>query len=244
MLEWIADNKEWIFSGIGVTVLGTICSWAIRKKHCRSTGQTQRGSGNSRNVQVGRDINLYAVPSPEDEQREADLRVVDVRVIDDINDIETFREHELGQEQEKILNSGTFPILDIKLRNAGKATVFVKSLQLDVKLVRAVLDRSDYRAYPVSWEYTALLNPHQKTACVVVNLSQKIPPNDIDRFALAIGHTMDYGELEYADYTLDMTLHYNEDQRIALGKHKVRVHAPACFSPKRKIAPWRLPASE
>lgn len=53
MVEYIIDNKEWIFSGIGVAVI----SWFILRK---STGSnmSQKGGKGSTNIQVKGDFSV------------------------------------------------------------------------------------------------------------------------------------------------------------------------------------------
>lgn len=50
-MEWIINNKEWIFSGIGAAVLGLLFS-------SKSISQKQRGGKNSINIQAGENITI------------------------------------------------------------------------------------------------------------------------------------------------------------------------------------------
>lgn len=47
MLDYLIDNKEWIFSGIGVAVL----SWLLFGRSKKSS-MSQKGGDNSTNIQV------------------------------------------------------------------------------------------------------------------------------------------------------------------------------------------------
>ena len=68
-MEWLTNNKEWFFSGVGVFILGliiTFFSWLFRKKQ-KSENNTnvsmkQKGGKNSKNYQSNGDmtINLTA----------------------------------------------------------------------------------------------------------------------------------------------------------------------------------------
>lgn len=51
MVNWIIDNKEWLFSGAGLLLL----SWAVRllKKPAKEIQQRQKGGMFSTNVQIG-----------------------------------------------------------------------------------------------------------------------------------------------------------------------------------------------
>ena len=61
-LEWLNDNKEWLFSGVGAVLLAGIAGWIWRKVTGQRTpegsarpavNQKQRGGAGSRNTQVG-----------------------------------------------------------------------------------------------------------------------------------------------------------------------------------------------
>jgi hypothetical protein len=56
ILQIILSNKEWLFSGIGVVIIGLILGVFFKKK----TGSSQiiKSGDSSNNVQAGRDINI------------------------------------------------------------------------------------------------------------------------------------------------------------------------------------------
>jgi hypothetical protein len=56
-MEWIVENKEWIFSGIGVFVLGIIYALFKKKKKSKSIKMKQKSGDNSTNTQIGGDYN-------------------------------------------------------------------------------------------------------------------------------------------------------------------------------------------
>lgn len=53
MLDYLITNKEWIFSGIGVSVV----SWVLFRKSAGAR-QSQKSGDNSTNIQAGGDINF------------------------------------------------------------------------------------------------------------------------------------------------------------------------------------------
>ena len=53
MFEYLIDNKEWIFSGVGVTAI----SWLLFRKSSASS-MSQKGGKNSKNIQVGGDYTI------------------------------------------------------------------------------------------------------------------------------------------------------------------------------------------
>ena len=52
MFDWLVANREWIFGGIGVAVIGWI-GWFL---FGRGKTQSQKAGDNSTNIQVGRDL--------------------------------------------------------------------------------------------------------------------------------------------------------------------------------------------
>ncbi len=58
MIAWISKNVTWIFSGVGVLIIGLIISLFARHKHQqnKSIKQKQVSGDNSANVQVGGDV--------------------------------------------------------------------------------------------------------------------------------------------------------------------------------------------
>lgn len=54
-MDWIANNKEWLLSGVLISVPLAVIGWFIVTRRNR---QSQRGGDNSTNVQVGGDIKV------------------------------------------------------------------------------------------------------------------------------------------------------------------------------------------
>lgn len=54
-MNWIIENKEWLFSGIAITIPLTIISWLISS---RGKKQVQKGGDGSTNIQVGGDFKV------------------------------------------------------------------------------------------------------------------------------------------------------------------------------------------
>lgn len=59
MLEWLQANKEWVFEGIGVSVLVGFVSWFLVRREggsastAKQVKQKQRGGRSSTNIQIG-----------------------------------------------------------------------------------------------------------------------------------------------------------------------------------------------
>jgi len=55
-MNWIIDNKEWIFSGIGVFIIAFFINFLLIKKKVKRNIMNQKSGSNSTNIQVGRDF--------------------------------------------------------------------------------------------------------------------------------------------------------------------------------------------
>lgn len=54
-MEWIAENKDWLFSGVAISIPLAIIGWLISS---RRNKQVQKGGNNSKNIQVGGNLSL------------------------------------------------------------------------------------------------------------------------------------------------------------------------------------------
>ncbi|BAU28988.1 hypothetical protein DFP93_103164 [Aneurinibacillus soli] len=57
MIEWLLNNKEWFFSGIGVFAIGIIIS-LFKRKEKKSINQSQTSGNNSHNFQSAGNLNV------------------------------------------------------------------------------------------------------------------------------------------------------------------------------------------
>lgn len=54
-MEWITENKDWLFSGVAIAIPLAIIGWLISS---RRNKQVQKGGNNSTNIQVGGSLSL------------------------------------------------------------------------------------------------------------------------------------------------------------------------------------------
>lgn len=54
-MEWIVENKEWLFSGVAIAIPFSIIGWFFSS---RGSKQVQNGGDRSTNIQVGRDLKI------------------------------------------------------------------------------------------------------------------------------------------------------------------------------------------
>jgi hypothetical protein len=57
MVEWIIENKTWLFSGLAVAIPLAIIGW-ILSRHRNKTVQKQKSGSRSVNIQAGRDVSI------------------------------------------------------------------------------------------------------------------------------------------------------------------------------------------
>ena len=56
ILQFILDNKEWIFSGVGVAIVVAVAGYFFRKKS--GINQSIKSGSNSTNIQAGQDVHI------------------------------------------------------------------------------------------------------------------------------------------------------------------------------------------
>lgn len=59
-MDWIIENKEWLFSGIGLTTVSFILGLFLKKKNRKTRDHQQviSSGNNSTNIQGGRDVHV------------------------------------------------------------------------------------------------------------------------------------------------------------------------------------------
>lgn len=55
-MDWIIQNKEWLFSGIAIALPLALIGWLIKSRLTKK--QIQKSGKNSTNIQVGGNINI------------------------------------------------------------------------------------------------------------------------------------------------------------------------------------------
>ncbi len=54
-MEWITENRDWLFSGVAIALPLAIIGWIFSS---RKNKQVQKGGDNSTNIQVGGNLNM------------------------------------------------------------------------------------------------------------------------------------------------------------------------------------------
>lgn len=57
-LKWIMENADWLFSGLGVTILTALGGIFVKKKLDNKNSQTINSGNNSTNIQGGGNVNV------------------------------------------------------------------------------------------------------------------------------------------------------------------------------------------
>ena len=58
MIRWLVENRQWVFSGIGVVVLGGAVAFIRRRMRSGPQRPNENATAHLRDVQAGRDINI------------------------------------------------------------------------------------------------------------------------------------------------------------------------------------------
>lgn len=66
MLNWIIENKEWIFGGAGVAIISGLI--ALFRRGSDGVNQRQTAGDNSTNIQSGRDLRVNQHESDADNE--------------------------------------------------------------------------------------------------------------------------------------------------------------------------------
>lgn len=66
-MDWIINNKEWIFSGVGIFIITFILKTFIKRKRINIDKQIQKSGDNSINYQSKGDINVNINQTQNDE---------------------------------------------------------------------------------------------------------------------------------------------------------------------------------
>lgn len=56
-MDWLIENKEWLFSGVLIVLPLTLIGWFVGKR-ILAISQQQKGGHNSTNIQAGGDVNI------------------------------------------------------------------------------------------------------------------------------------------------------------------------------------------
>lgn len=56
-MEWLLQNKEWIFGGLGISIPIAVITWLFFSGASSRVQKQKSGSG-STNIQVGRDLTV------------------------------------------------------------------------------------------------------------------------------------------------------------------------------------------
>jgi hypothetical protein len=205
----------------------------LRKGQCFLREGTSTRQANDRDLERMYDYRLSRSPHRSEPKMldRSGIEVVGVDVVDKPRQIAAFRRMWFGETE--TTNEGKFPLIDIKLLNTSKSTAFLKALRFDVEYVRSIPETRDFQAMPVTWEYSVLLNPHRNRDSKVIEISQVIPPNSVERFVVVVGQCEDdQRSFRSVTYDVTLTLQYNANDSIRLGRRLITVYPPVFFLPE------------
>jgi hypothetical protein len=126
-----------------------------------------------------------------------------------------------------------FPLIDIVLRNNGKAPSFVHSLILDISM-RQSDDHGLLLCSPLAptWNYSAAVKPFEQKQRLYVELAQKVAPQDLDRFVVVLG--AEYGA---PHYDLRLSIRHDLNVVTTLGDFTVKHYDAPCGIGRQSQSP-------
>lgn len=138
------------------------------------------------------------------------------------NIISTFRLHNPYSDSEvKIVDISVsedilLPVIDIKLRNTGQAVAYINKMEIimkDFTILNNIYGEDKINSLNSKIEYEGLYDIMLTSdELQSYSLSQKIPGNDVDRFALTV-YTADEIQERSTICTFKIKLYYNEDNQ-------------------------------
>ncbi len=163
-----------------------------------------------------RNISSFAKP------RKKSLTLVNLTIINEPIAIRTFHEEWLPG------TIGLFPLIDIKLLNSDASACFLKFIDFDIiQISRKPCQVACEKIYPSCWNYNLSLDAEKETDHQRLQISQAVPGNGVDRFVVILGqHWMNSCDCGYAEYNITLTLYYNKNSTLKLGKYHVNIDGP------------------
>jgi hypothetical protein len=59
MVDWLWNNRQWVFDGVGIAIIGGAIAWfRSRRKSPSGAHQSQHSGTHSTNIQAGGDIKI------------------------------------------------------------------------------------------------------------------------------------------------------------------------------------------
>lgn len=171
---------------------------------------------------------FFPLHTPDPTRGRAELELVDVSVVEESSNGDQSKSVEQGMSSTP-LKRAPHVKLDFKINNVGALVVFLKRAEFSILEIAPFLRKLDlplpphtvlvpvqksYVGVPVSENYDisfldVVLNPTEGTRNVTCPLSQKIAPNDADRFTFTIGYKEGFDDL-LTWYLLKVKLIFNE----------------------------------
>lgn len=185
MIDWLYSNKEWIFSGIGITFISAVFALWKKKKMDRKKEEHININGSQNIIGNGNKVEVMNPAMP----TRSRIKIVDISLDED----EDF-------------------IVDIKLRNIGDEVAFLKKVVFDIHDCYSMKNPqiTHYQLVEPSCTYDLVLDDRKQQ---VFNISQSIGANEADRFQIKIASSIAEARMA-AIYFLSLSFIYDEDNKI------------------------------
>lgn len=184
MVEWILNNKEWLFSGLGVAAISVLFA-TIKMRRSKAGKDIPNVSGNKNIIGDG---NIVQIANYAPEKQPSNIKIVDI-----------------------IFNQDKGLIVDIKLRNVGDQVAFIKEISFDILDYYNMVNpqMTHYQLVKSSNTYDVILGKEKQQ---VFKVSQSIGINEVDRFQVKLASSIAETRM-VTIYYLSISIIYDEDNK-------------------------------
>lgn len=207
MLDWLLNNKEWLFSGVGIFALGLIMSIFSKNKNKNNPNQVIKNITSSGSITINQANNNSKITIASPERKPAKLELVDIYEKEEDSDV-------------------YIPIIEVKLRNSGDEVAFVK--QAKFRTLNHWDIHTDHHPSLKEVSATYDLNISENIGSIsCLKIPHEIKPQETDRieFRLSTKYFGDPNGLSI--FLLEVSLSYNEDSSTVTSKLLIHIPYPA-----------------
>ncbi len=132
--------------------------------------------------------------------------------IESIYDINKNQDSQIGIVDVSVSDNPEFPKIDVKVRNSGSKTGFIKESEFKILHAWSLEPLFEPSFEPISKDYNVSIPLNIEEDIPKIKLSQEVGSNSVDRFSFTFGFNQPY--LDYRVYHLRLKLYYDEDNKI------------------------------
>lgn len=208
MIEWIINNKEWIFSGAGIFILSILITLFSKNKAKNNQSQNIENitSASSTIINQANGNSKIIVNAPK--KQKAILNIVDIHEVDEENN-----------ESESYI-----PLIEVKIRNSGEEVAFLKKVTFKTLNHWDIYTDQHPSLKEVSATYDVKISEINNSLSNI-NISHEIKPQETDRIEFTLSTDYFGDPLGLSIFQLELELFYNEDSS-SVKSSQIIMHIP------------------